>query len=171
MPSPKTSAQNLARWRKRAGMRTSNESRAIKHCIWQWRLLSPGHRKPATQGELAKVLGVSRPYVSTVIKRMFLDAPIGSLTASPVTPAHVIAMRKRQEQLVCQQEEARQDAELWQQAWRQEESNARREGWWPEEGMRRAARSEDAEDEEDAEWDRFDEAVRKALDVPLVPKD
>jgi hypothetical protein len=32
MPSPRTSAENLARWRRRAGMRSANEALAIKKC-------------------------------------------------------------------------------------------------------------------------------------------
>lgn len=171
MPSPRSSAQNLARWRKRVGMRTANESLAIKQCIWQWGLLSPDHRRPATQAELAKALGVSRAYVSKIMKRLLFEAPIDSLTASPVTPAHVVAMRQRQEQFCRQQDEdSRQAAERWEEAGRDEEANARREGWWPEQVIGDTSLSEDSENTEDAEWRKFDEEVRRAVS-PWPSKD
>jgi hypothetical protein len=105
MPSPRSSRLNLARWRERAGLRTPNESLAIKRCIWQWGMLSSEHRKPATQGELAKALGVRRSYVWRILKRLPFDAPFALLEGSPVTPAHVLSMRQRQEQFRRQQDE------------------------------------------------------------------
>jgi hypothetical protein len=112
-------------------LRSANESLAIKRCIWQWGLLSPEHRKPTTQGELAKALGVRRSYVGKVLKRLPFDAPVELLEASPVTPPHVISMRQRHEQFRRQQDEqARLEAECWAEAWREE--RARQQGYWPE---------------------------------------
>ena len=105
MPSPRSSRLNLARYRERAGLRTPNESLAVKRCIWQWGLLSPEHRNPSTQGELAKALGVRRSYVWRILQRLPFDAPLEMLETSPITPAHVITMRRRQEQFRRQQEE------------------------------------------------------------------
>jgi ParB-like chromosome segregation protein Spo0J len=125
MPSPRSSRLNLARFRERAGLRTPQESLAIKRCIWQWGLLSPEHRKPATQGELARALGVRRQYVTRMLKRLPFDAPIEMLAASPVTPAHVISMRQCQEQSRRRQEDQeRRDAEDWSDALREEEARA-----------------------------------------------
>jgi hypothetical protein len=130
MPSPRSSRPNLARYRERAGLRTANESLAIKRGIWQWGLLSPEHREPATQGELAKALGVRRSYVWRILKRLPFDEP---LVTSPVTPAHVIAMRERQEQYRRQQDEqARREAEDWTAAWHEEELRAQQQGYSPE---------------------------------------
>jgi len=120
MPSPRSSRINLARWRERAGLRTANESVAIKRAIWCWGLLSPEHRKPATQGELAKALGVRKSYVWRILKRLPFDASLEMLETSPITPGHVIAMRQRQEQYRRQQEEqAQREAEDWTAAWQQ----------------------------------------------------
>jgi hypothetical protein len=128
---------NLERWREKAGLRSPFESLAIKHCIWQWGLLSPEHRNPSTQGELAKALGVRRSYVGRILKRMFLDAPFGMLSASPVTPAHVISMRQRHQQHRHQQDEqARAEAERWEAAWWDQEAKARWQGYWPDQVVR-----------------------------------
>lgn len=133
MPSPAASRRNLAHWRERAGLRSAQESLALKICVWQWGLLSPEHRSPSTQAELAKALGVSRRYVRRILKRTFFDAPIERLAASPVTPAHVIAMRQRQEQFRRQQdEEARREAEDWTAAGREEEARAQQQAYCPE---------------------------------------
>lgn len=132
MPSPRSSRLNLANWRERAGLRTSQESLAIKRAIWSWGLLSPEHRKPETQGELARALGVRRQYVTRILKQLPFEAPIELLAASPVTPAHVINMRQQHEQSRRQQdEEARREAEDWTQAWREEDSQAQH-GYSPE---------------------------------------
>jgi hypothetical protein len=133
MPSPRSSRINLARFRERVGLRTPQESLAIKRCIWHWGLLSPDHRQPATQGGLAKALGVRRQYVTRILKCLPFDAPIELLAASPVTPAHVIAMRQQHEQSRRQQdEEARREAEDWTEAWREEDSRAQQHGYSPE---------------------------------------
>ena len=130
MPSPRSSRINLEQWRQRAGLRTANESLAIKRCIWQWGLLSAEHRKPATQGELARALGVRRSYVWRVLKRLPFDAPIEMLAASPITPGHVIAMRQVQQQCRQQQDEqARREAEDWIEAWREEDVPAQQQGY------------------------------------------
>ncbi len=137
MPSPRSSRLNLAHYRERAGLRTAQESLALKKCIWQWALLSPEHRKPATQGELAAALGVRRQYVSRILKRVVFDAPLDMLAASPMTPGHVIAMRQRQEQHRRQQDEqAQQQVEDWIAAWRDEEARARQQGYSPEQEAR-----------------------------------
>jgi hypothetical protein len=133
MPSPKSSRLNLVRWRERTGLRTPDESLAIKHSIWQWGLLSPEFRTPGTQGELAKALGVRRSYVWRILRRLPFDAPIELLAASPITPAHVLSMRQREQQSRLQQdEEARQEAERWAEAWHEEEARARQTGYRPE---------------------------------------
>ncbi len=125
MPSPKSSRLNLTRWRERAGLRSAQESLAIKRCIWQWGLLSAEHRKPATQGELARALGVRRQYVTRILKSLVFDAPLELLAASPVTPAHVITMRQQYEQFRRQQEtQAQREVEDWNTAWHDEEARA-----------------------------------------------
>jgi hypothetical protein len=130
MPSPRSSRLNLARWRVRAGLRTHDESLAIKQSIRQWGLLSPEHRKPATQGELARVLGLRRSYVWRILKRLPFDAPIELLATSPITPAHVLSMRQRQrEYRLRQDEQARREAEDWINAWCEEESRAQQQGY------------------------------------------
>lgn len=96
-------------------------------------MLSPEHRKPATQGELARVLGLRRSYVWRILKRLPFDAPLELLAASPITPAHVLSMRQRQcEHRLRQDEQARREAEDWISAWREEESRAQQPGYSPE---------------------------------------
>jgi hypothetical protein len=135
MPSPRSSRINLANWRERAGLRSPQESLAIKRCIWQWGLLSPDHRQPATQGGLAKALGVRRQYVTRILKSRVFEAPLELLAAGPITPAHVITMRQQHEQSRRQQdEEVRREVEDWTEAWREEESRAQQPGYSPEPG-------------------------------------
>lgn len=130
MPSPRSSRLNLARYRERAGLRTAQESLAIKRCIWQWGLLSPEHRTPSTQGALAAALGVRRSYVWRILKCLPFDAPLELLASSPITPAHVITMRQRQEQFRQHQEmQVQREAEDWTASWRQEEARVRQQGY------------------------------------------
>jgi len=60
---------------------------------------------------------------------MPFDAPIEMLAASPVTPAHVITMRERQEQFRLKQGmQEKRGAEEWSDAWREEEARSRQAG-------------------------------------------
>lgn len=88
MPSAAASRRNLARWRERARVRSAQESLALKVCMWQWGLLSPEHRSPSMQAELAMALGVSRRYMRRILKRTLFYAPIELLAGSPTTPGH-----------------------------------------------------------------------------------
>jgi hypothetical protein len=52
------------------------------------------------------------------------------LAASPMTPAHVLSMRRRQEQFRRQQvEQASLEANDWTAAWREEEARARQQSY------------------------------------------
>jgi hypothetical protein len=170
MPSPRSSRLNLARYRERAGLRTPNESLAINRCIWQWGLLSPEHRKPATQGELAKALGVRRSYVWRILRRLPFDAPIELLAASPITPAHVLSMRRQHEQSRRQQEEQAQSAaEDWTAAWQEEEARTRRDGYRPDQKAVNECNPH-LDDPEERAWRQEEEEVRRIM-FPWLYKD
>lgn len=79
------------------------------------------------------ILGVSRSYVSRVVRHQNFDAPIDLLGRSPVTPAHVIAMCQRHQQFRRHlEEEARIQAERWEEEWREEEARTRQHGYLPD---------------------------------------
>jgi DNA-binding IclR family transcriptional regulator len=130
--------------------------------LWQWSLLSPEYRKPHTQAELAEALGVSRRYVRRILKRLAFDAPLDLLERSPVTPAYVIAMRQLHEQYRRQQEEqARQEAERWMEAWREEESKTQQQGW-PRQNTR-DERDTSSDSPELCTWREEEEEVRRIM--------
>jgi transcriptional regulator with XRE-family HTH domain len=126
-------------------------------------LLSPEHRRPSTQAEFAKALGVSRRYVSRILKRTFFDAPIELLAASPVTPGHGFAMRRRQEQYRQQQDEqSRREAEHWAEAWHEEEARVRQVGCRPDQGFGNEGNAYLDDDPEERAWRQEEEEVRRA---------
>jgi hypothetical protein len=170
MPSPRSSRLNLARWRERAGLRTPQESLAVKRCIWQWGLLSPEHRRPATQGELARALSVRRQYVTRILKSLVFDAPIEMLVASPITPAHVISMRRHLEQFRQQQEiQAQQEAADWTAAWHQEQTRVQRGDHRPDWSAESRSNS-CLDDPQERAWRDEEEEVRRIM-FPWLYKD
>jgi hypothetical protein len=85
---------------------------------------------------LAKALGVRRSYVCRILRRLPFDAPIELLAASPITPAHVLSMRQREQQCRRQQDkQARRESEEWTAAWREEEARVRQVGCRPDQGL------------------------------------
>lgn len=73
MPSPTTSRRNLANYWNRVGRPRSRDESALNWTLtFQWWMRGE-RRAPRTQWEWARVLGVSQPYVSKMVRRFARD--------------------------------------------------------------------------------------------------
>jgi hypothetical protein len=104
------------------------------------------------------------------LKRLPFDAPIELLAPSPITPAHVLSMRQRQEQCRRQQdEEARREAEEWNAAWHKEEARALRDGYRPDQSAANESNPY-LDDPQERGWRDEEEEVRRII-FPCLHKD
>ena len=70
MPSPQASRENLKAYRRRAGLRTPEQSWDLKQTILGW-ACSPKTRQYETQREFAAAIGINQSYIPKVIRSMF----------------------------------------------------------------------------------------------------
>lgn len=71
MPSPRASRENLEAYRRRAGLRSREESWDLKQTILGWACSAKERRAYKTQREFAAAIGINQSYIPKVVRSMF----------------------------------------------------------------------------------------------------